>query len=172
MNSSGNIKSTGQDNYAYPHKHVGHFFVILAVLVVYQILSAWPVFDGLEWYMELNKPAITPIPWLMRLIWFLALTSLAASIYSCLDVELRDLKLKAFFTLLTQLSLNILWTMVFFWGRSLYLGLSVGVFSFGSACLYFVYTFRMRPIAGLLLVPYLGLLAFDNLLMIMLYILN
>ncbi len=167
-----NNKLNSQEYSYYENKNVGHFLVILSVLVVYQIISAWPVFEGMGWYMELNKPDITPIPWLMRFLWFLALISISASIYSCLDVDLKAKKLKAFNTLLVQLLINCLWTISFFWIQNLYLSLGVGVFSFAVACLCLVYTSSVRPLAGILLIPYILLLGCDNILMMMLYILN
>ena len=88
--------------------------------------------DYQEWYSGLQKAVFTPPNWVFAPVWTLLylLMGIATYLilrkkYSVLNWQDRRQQDKAIKIYLLQLGLNLLWTVVFFAGRQIWLGLLV-----------------------------------------------
>ena len=113
-----------------------------------------------DWYASLIKPSWNPPSWLFGPVWsiFYCVMAVAAWLVWCLGGWERQRIPLALFVL--QLTLNALWTPLFF-------GLHMPGLAFGEMCLLWlalvstvILFWRIRPLAGFLLVPYLGWVSF------------
>ena len=125
-----------------------------------------------EFYGQLQQPSWAPPPWLFGPVWTLlyALMAIAAwLVWRAHGFRANSLPLGLF---LVQLSLNALWSWLFFTWR-------LGGLAFSEILLLWLLilataiTFwRVRPIAGVLLVPYLCWVTFAGVLNFTLWRLN
>jgi translocator protein len=113
-----------------------------------------------DWYSSLNKPSWNPPSWLFGPVWSVlyCVMAIAAWLVWCQGGWQRQRIPLALFIL--QLALNAMWTPLFF-------GLHVPGFAFGELCLLWlalvstlVLFWRVRPLAGIMLIPYLGWVSF------------
>lgn len=122
------------------------------------VLAGWATQPSVNtWYPTLAKPSFTPPNWVFAPVWFLlyALMGLAAFlIWRC---GLHRLRVRRALTAFgVQLALNAGWSFAFFGARSPTLGLVVIVFLWGTLAWTVDRFFRIRTVAGWLLVPYLA----------------
>ncbi len=107
------------------------------------------------WYRTIKKPAWNPPNWVFGPVWTtLYLLMGVASWLVWRERGREDEKKTALAWYGAQLGLNTLWSLIFFGGRKIGLaGLEIGLLwtaILGTA----VRFYRIRPLAGLLLVPY------------------
>lgn len=115
---------------------------------------------GNAWFDALQKPSFMPPGYLFGIVW--------PTLYAMLGVALalimteppsdrRSLALKLFFG---QLALNFAWSPIFFAGHDITLAklviIGMAVLAAATAILFY----RLRPAAGLLMIPYLCWLVF------------
>ena len=109
-----------------------------------------------DWYQPLQKPSFQPPSWAFGAVWttLYALMGVAlALVATARPSKERSLALTLFFA---QLALNFIWSPVFFglgaidWGMVVILLMTVLVAATIAAF------WRVRPLAGLLLLPYLA----------------
>jgi benzodiazapine receptor len=122
------------------------------------LLAGWATQTSVTtWYPTLTKPGFTPPNWVFAPVWTLlyALMGLAAFlIWRC---GLRQVRVRnALLAFGVQLVLNAGWSFAFFGARSPALGLVVILFLWGALAWTVDRFFRLRPVAGWLLVPYLA----------------
>jgi len=125
-----------------------------------------------DWFAALVKPAYMPPGWVFGAAWTVlyALLGLAlAMILAAPPSERRRTALTLFFV---QLALNFAWSPIFFAGHDIRLAaivifvmLAVAAFAGGQF-------FRIRPLAGILMTPYLAWLCFAATLNTAIYTLN
>lgn len=110
-----------------------------------------------EWYSELNKPVWTPPNWVFPVAWpiLYLLMSYSGATLASLESAGSALALWAL-----QISLNTLWTPVFFGLKNLKLGLIIIFFLLVSVaiCTYVFWLYAW--ISGLLFLPYLAWVVF------------
>lgn len=135
--------------------------VLLAGFLSGQLSGSGP---GNAWFDSLIKPGIYPPPYLFGLVWTLlyAMMGLAfALICSAWGARGRLMAIAAF---LVQLALNLAWSPVFF-GAHQITGALVLILVLDLAVIVTIALFwRIRMIAGLLLLPYLAWIAFASVL--------
>lgn len=125
-----------------------------------------------RWYAVLAKPALTPPDWVFPIAWSLlyVLMGLAlAMIIHARGSRGRGLAMLAF---AIQLVLNLAWTPVFFGMHLIGASLVLLVAMFASALATAMLFGRIRALAALLLVPYLGWLLFAGYLNYQIGVLN
>jgi len=125
------------------------------------------------WYASLQKPSFNPPDWLLAPVWTLLflLMGLAAFFVWRQGLSPRQVKVAmAFF--LGQLVLNVLWSGAFFGMQSPLLGLIVIIPLWLAILVTMVLFFRVRPVAGWLMLPYLLWVTFATILNISLWRLN
>lgn len=134
-------------------------------LVLFVLVSFLPSLTGIafspgEWYARLDKPPWTPPGWLFGPVWtalYLGMGVAAWLVWRSGTGTDRTVALTIFGV---QLALNALWTPVFFGlhrpGIGLLVILTLGLTVAATVLLFW----RIRPLAGGLLVPYLLWVAF------------
>ena len=110
-----------------------------------------------KWYSELNKPVWTPPNWVFPVAWPILYLLMSYSGATLANLESAGSAL-ALWAL--QISLNTLWTPVFFGLKNLKLGLII-IFLLLVSVAICTYVFWLYAwIAGLLLLPYLAWVVF------------
>jgi len=110
-----------------------------------------------EWYSELNKPVWTPPNWVFPVAWPILYLLMSYSGATLANLESAGSAL-ALWAL--QISLNTLWTPVFFGLKNLKLGLII-IFLLLVSVAICTYVFWLYAwIAGLLFLPYLSWVVF------------
>ena len=110
-----------------------------------------------EWYSELNKPVWTPPNWVFPVAWPILYLLMSYSGATLANLESAGSAL-ALWAL--QISLNTLWTPVFFGLKNLKLGLIIIILLLVSVaiCTYVFWLYAW--ISGLLFLPYLAWVVF------------
>lgn len=148
--------------------------LVLALLLCYGVAALGGVATaaGLRgWYQGLSKPSWTPPNWLFGPVWTILYGMMAVAVWLVWreDHSLRNEGLIAFGV---QLGLNLLWSFLFFGWRKLGAA-SVEVVSLWVMILVStVLFFRIHPLAGALMVPYLAWVTFASALNIAVWNLN
>jgi len=132
--------------------------IVVGILVCEGVglLAAWATQTSVAtWYPTLAKPGFTPPNWLFAPVWtgLYALMGVSAALVwrSGPGPAVR----RALWLFGLQLLLNGAWSFAFFWARSPVLGLLVIGALWGMLAWTIERFFRLRPVAGGLLVPYL-----------------
>jgi len=116
------------------------------------------------WFAALAKPAIMPPGWVFGAAWTILYILLGLSLAMVLHARGAERRNRALALFAVQLLLNFSWPAVFFAMHRPGLALSIiAAMLVGTLALILV-VWRIRPIAGLLLYPYLGWLMFAALL--------
>ncbi|HJS41378.1 MAG TPA: TspO/MBR family protein [Sphingomicrobium sp.] len=109
-----------------------------------------------SWFAGLDKPGFMPPGWVFGVAWttLYALMGLAAALIWAMPASPR--RRSAITAFLLQLGLNYLWSPIFFGARMIEAGLVIIVVLFALVALTAWRFARLRPLAGLLLAPYLA----------------
>ena len=108
------------------------------------------------WFAALRKPAIYPPAYLFAVVWTVLYAMMgfaAALVLSARGAKGRGLAIVVFFV---QLAVNLAWSPVFFGQRDISTALGVVALLDALVLITLILFWRVRPLAGLLLVPYLG----------------
>jgi tryptophan-rich sensory protein len=120
--------------------------------------------DGNPWFTALVKPALYPSPMVFALVWtalYILMGFALAMVASARGAEWRMAALAVFGL---QLALNLAWSPLFFGGHQIVAALALLVV-LDIAVIATIVLFRMvRPVAALLLLPYLAWILFATLL--------
>lgn len=125
------------------------------------------------WYVNLNKPFFSPPSWLFGPVWTLLYLLMGISIYLIWKQGLQKKKIKTAVKLfLIQLTLNFIWSPIFFGLKSPELGLIVII----PMWIFIILTIRrfypLSKVASYLLLPYLLWVSFATILNASIAILN
>ncbi len=117
------------------------------------------------WYLELNKPPITPPSWLFGPVWTALFILMGIAFYLVWQKGAGVEGVKtAMIIFIIQLVLNILWSFSFFALRSPVLGF-VNIIILWVLILATIILFvRITPVAGYLLIPYILWVSFASVL--------
>ncbi len=170
--------SPGRRTATLPGRPVQAAALLASLLMVAVVAALGARFGPGEWYVELAKPAWTPPGRLFGPVWTLLYLTMAVAAWlvwrqrSGLVGRERDAADAALTAYAIQLLLNAAWSWLFF-GRHL---IGLALVDIGLLWLAILATtvlfWRVRRIAGLLLVPYLGWVAFASALNLRLWQLN
>ena len=160
-----------------PERRTRELRVNLAGLAIFLIITFGVALIGArvqpgEWYAQLAKPSWTPPGWLFGPVWTLLYAAMAVAAW----MVWKESGLRAGMIPLTayavQLLLNGLWSWLFFGRRLIGLAL-VDIICLFLAILVTMLLFRqVRPLAGLLLAPYLLWVGFASILNFQIWRLN
>lgn len=131
--------------------------VALAVPLAAGGLGAIPTVSSIPtWYRPLKKPAWTPPDWIFAPVWTVLylLMGTSAWLVSRFGWQRRDVR-TAMGLFGGQLALNAIWSPIFFGLKAPGIALMEIVPLWGVLAATVVQFYRVRPLAGLLLVPYL-----------------
>ena len=129
---------------------------ILLCLVVEIVGSVWTRETVSTWYPTLVKPAWTPPDWLFGPVWSCLYIMIAIAgwlIYRAKESHQRTVALMFYGG---QLALNFIWSFLFFSLRSPTLGFIDIVLLCVFITLTIIKAWPVRPLASLLLIPYLA----------------
>ncbi|WP_265529382.1 TspO/MBR family protein [Sphingomicrobium marinum] len=113
-----------------------------------------------EWYQQLQKPSFQPPSYLFGIVWPALYTMMALALATVLNEPETPERRTAIILFIVQLMLNFAWSYVFFGARAIEFAswhlaaiLLVAALTAGKF-------YRIRPLAGWLMVPYLAWLTF------------
>lgn len=154
------------------NKWISLFVFVALCLFVEFFASYWTMESVSTWYPTLNKPSWTPPSWLFGPVWTVLYLMIAISgwmIYSSENSRHRTFALSLYGI---QLALNFLWSFFFF---SLQRPL-LGLIDITLLCVFIILTmlkaWQVRPLASLLLLPYLIWVLFATALNASIWLLN
>lgn len=132
---------------------------ILACFLVGLTASQFQAESIKTWYPFLNKPALTPPNIVFPIAWSI--------IYLCMGVSfgmilLAKSKAKAYLTkvFILQLSLNFIWSILFFYYQSPLLGFLDIILLDGTVAWYTLKSYQVRKASSFLFLPYLFWICF------------
>ena len=129
-------------------------------------LSGWVSNSGYgnPWFDALQKPSFMPPGYLFGIVWPILYALLGIALALILAEPESDRRRLALTLFAVQMVLNLAWSPTFFAGHDITLAklviIAIVVISAAAAILFF----RLRPPAGLLMIPYLSWLMFATLL--------
>lgn len=117
-----------------------------------------------NWFMELNKPFFNPPNYLFGPVWTLLYFLMGFSFFMILQSPIKELKRKAIKIFVIQLSLNFLWSFLFF--KFQLIGLAfIEIMLIWISILAMIITFnKINRIAAVLQIPYLIWVSFATIL--------
>jgi tryptophan-rich sensory protein len=145
-------------------RQVGGLVAWLALVIAVAAIGAFASADAGNFYDSLRRPSWAPPAWLFAPVWSLLYLSMAIAAWLVWRVDgFRGARL-ALWLFIVQLAVNALWTWLFFVWRQ-------GALAFAEIVLLWLLIvatiaafWRIRPLAGGLLLPYLAWVSFACLL--------
>lgn len=147
------------------------FIVISQAAGLIGALATTPAIDS--WYVYLNKPFFTPPSWLFGPVWTLLYLLMGISAYLVFRNGFKKKKVeKALYIFITQLTLNLLWSFIFF-GYKL---LSLAFIEITILWIFIFLTikafYKLDKLAGKLMIPYLVWVTYASFLNLAVALLN
>ena len=115
---------------------------------------------GNPWFDRLAKPPFMPPGWVFGAAWTTLYTLLGLSLAMILAEPASDRRKRALILFFGQLALNFAWSPIFFAGHDISLAKLVIFVMAAIAAAAAGQFWRMRPLAGALMIPYLAWLIF------------
>ncbi len=153
--------------------NIKRFLISIAIPLSVGGLSALITKDNMNLYSKIVTPTFTPPGWLFPVVWIILYLLMGVSLYIIWNSEVDVYKkIRAFGIFAIQLSLNFIWSPIFFNMQWFLVALMVLVllwlFTFGMILSFY----NISKIAGILQIPYLLWLTFAGYLNLAIYILN
>jgi benzodiazapine receptor len=125
------------------------------------------------WYAGLAKPAFNPPNWLFGPVWTTLFILMGISLYLVLEKGWKKKGVKhAVIIFFIQFSLNILWSLLFFGLRSIWLGLVDIIMLWALITLTIKRFYGISKTAAYLLAPYILWVTFASVLNLFIFLLN
>lgn len=139
-----------------------HALVTVPAIVLAGSASGWLANSGYgnAWFAALQKPFFMPPGWMFGLVWPILYALLGVALALVLAEPPSARRRKALILFYAQLALNFAWSPVFFAGHDIRLGLITIVGMAALAAAAGGQFYRIRPLAGMLMAPYLAWLVF------------
>jgi translocator protein len=153
-----------------PRVAVATLLVFLAIAFIPSLIAT--SFSPDAWYEALAKPSWNPPAWLFGPVWTVLYTLIGYAGYLAWRSSIANQRYAAFSIYAIQLLLNALWTPLFFGYHSPGLALVNIVAQWVAIALNIAAFHRIKPAAGLLLVPYLLWVSFALVLNASIWIFN
>ena len=115
---------------------------------------------GNPWFDALVKPSFMPPGWLFGVAWTALYTMLGLAVAVVVDLPASTERTTAMTVFWAQMLLNFLWSPVFFAGHDIRLASVILFLMLGIAAIAAGKFWRLRPLAGGLMIPYLCWLIF------------
>jgi tryptophan-rich sensory protein len=132
------------------------FVIFILICFIVQIVgSLWTKETVSTWYPTLAKPSWTPPDWIFGPVWSCLYIMIAISGWLIYQAEDSDKRTAALILYGAQLALNFIWSFLFFSLRSPILGLIDIILLCLLISLTIIKAWQVRPLASLLLIPYL-----------------
>lgn len=146
-------------------------FITLCLSV--ELLASWFTFQGVrDWYPAILKPNWTPPGGVFGPVWTTLYLMMAFALWHVWKAPAPKPKTSAYFWFGSQLLFNLLWSLFFFTLQSPFLALLDITLLWISVVCTVIAFYRIRPLAGYLLVPYLLWVSFAAVLNFKIRLLN
>ncbi len=109
-----------------------------------------------EWYAPLDKPVFQPPGWAFGVVWTALYTMMGIALAAILHESESPRRRLALALFVAQLALNFAWSPIFFGGGMIDAGLLVILAMIALLATTIIAFWRIRPLAGALLLPYLA----------------
>jgi len=109
-----------------------------------------------DWYVPLAKPAFQPPGWAFGVVWTVLYTMMGIAMAAILNEPESPRRRIALVLFVAQLALNFAWSPIFFGGGMIDAGMLVIVAMIALLVMTIIAFWRIRPLAGALLLPYLA----------------
>ena len=136
--------------------------ITVPVIVLAGSASGWLSNSGYgnPWFDGLTKPFFMPPGWVFGVVWPILYTLLGLALALILAEPPSDRRRNALILFFAQLAINFAWSPVFFAAHAIQAALGMIVVMAGFAAFAAGQFRRIRPLAGLLMLPYLLWLCF------------
>lgn len=124
------------------------------------------------WYAILAKPSFNPPGWVFGVVWPLLYLLIGLAFAVVLNARRAPGRGLAITLFLVQFACNLVWSPLFFGAHEVTLAAYLAIVMFALAALTSVYFARIRPVAALLMLPYVAWLAFASVLSYQVHNLN
>ncbi|PSQ96485.1 MAG: TspO protein [Bacteroidetes bacterium SW_9_63_38] len=152
---------------------IGQSLVGVLVCESVGLLAAWATQTSVAtWYPTLAKPFFTPPDWLFAPVWTALYAAMGVAAALIWRVGRTSAVRRALLLFGVQLLLNGGWSFAFFWARSPGWGLLVITVLWAVLAGTLWTFFRLRAVAGWLLVPYLAWVSYALALNVGIWVLN
>lgn len=142
-------------------KLLGCIFLTLSVGGVSGVATA----SGIDnWFVSLNKPFFNPPNYLFGPVWTILYILMGISFFLILQSPIKELKRNAIFIFAIQLSLNFLWSFLFFKFQLIGLAFIEIILIWLSILTMIITFYKIDRIAALLQIPYLLWVSFASVL--------
>lgn len=111
---------------------------------------------GNAWYDPLQKPSFQPPGWAFGAVWTTLYTMMGIALAAIMNEPASPRRTRAMTLFFAQLALNFAWSPIFFGGGMIDVGLIVIVAMTILVAVTIFAFWRIRPLAGALLLPYLA----------------
>lgn len=125
-----------------------------------------------EWFVTLDRPSFSPPNWLFGPVWTTLYTLMGISLFLIWKQNSSSERNLAIIIFLLQLTLNFLWSFIFFYLNRIGLALIEIVLLWINIALMIVLFNKIKPIAAYLNIPYLLWVSFATALNTAYYLLN
>ena len=136
--------------------------VTVPAVVILGSASGWLSNSGYsnDWFDGLAKPFFMPPGWAFGVVWPILYVCLGLSLALVLAEPPSEGRRKGLVLFYVQLALNYAWSPIFFAAHEIQIALVTIVVMTGAAAMAAGQFFRIRALAGVLMVPYLAWLCF------------
>ncbi len=149
------------------------FLVCLSIPLLVGGISGFATANGLEpWYASLKKPSFNPPNYLFAPVWTTLYTMMGISLFLIWKSRMEKSIDKALKIFAIQLTLNFLWSFLFFYFQNLGLAF-VEIILMWISIIFCIFTFyKVNKVASYLLIPYIMWVSFASILNGALWYLN
>lgn len=136
--------------------------ITVPALVGFGSLSGWLSNSGYgnDWFAALEKPFFMPPGWAFGIVWPILYVMLGIALALILQQPRTRRRRTALILFFAQLALNYAWSPIFFAAQEIQLGLVTILVMTGLAAMAAGQFWRIRRVAGALMIPYLAWLCF------------
>jgi benzodiazapine receptor len=151
------------DIYIMNQKNLALLFTCIVICEFAGFIGSIATFPAIPaWYSGLTKPWFSPPNWVFGPVWTLLYALMGSSLYLVIKNGMNPKNLRGFYFFGVQLSLNILWSIIFFALKSPFFAFIEILFLMASIILTMAEFRKVDKNAFYLLLPYLAWVIFAS----------
>ncbi|MFW6450615.1 MAG: TspO/MBR family protein [Nanoarchaeota archaeon] len=146
--------------------------LIISIIIPFIASAVGGVFTASSvstWYVTLVKPSFNPPSWIFGPVWTILYFFMGISFYL---VWTRRLETPALMAFVTQLFLNVLWSIIFFGLKAPFYAFIEIIFLWLAILITIIYFYRINKLSAYLLIPYILWVSFAAILNFSIFVLN
>ena len=154
-------------------KKIITFILCITIPLIIGAIGGIATSSGLDnWYLAVNKPSFNPPNYAFGTVWSCLYILMGISLYMILQTPASVRKNIAIGIFSIQLTLNLIWSFLFFKYHWLGIALLEIILIWISILIMIISFFRIKKVAGLLQIPYLLWVSFASILNASYWLLN